>query len=373
MIRSGWTTDVVLAVALTCAVAVGTEILWRTGPQGERPDLIAFVLLAVPALSLAWRRRAPVLVTAVTCLCAAGYFWGGYPPLFAAAPVLVAVHTAVGLGHREVGWAAASALAGSVFVVEVVVADQVATGSLWMTGYLLAAITSGELVRHHRAHLAEVELRRAEAERTREETAVRRADEERLWIAAELHDTLTHSISVIGVQAGMASHLLDKEPERTRDALRAVREASREAMRELRATLGVLRHTEPGQDTPGLRRLPALVARARTAGLAVTTRVTGSPVPLDGEVDRAAYRIVQEALTNVLRHAGPADVEVTLDWRPPLLRLSVVDDGSGGDGGRDGTGVAGMRERAEGVGGRFTSCHRPEGGYQVAVTLPVAP
>ena len=152
-------------------------------------------------------------------------------------------------------------------------------------------------------HLHEVEQRAEEAERTREEAARRRAMEERLRIARELHDSLTHSISVIQVQAGVAVHLARKRGEDVPPALLAIQEAGADAVRELRATLGVLRSEEDG-DGSGLSQLDSLVARARAAGLPVTVSVTGEQRPLPPEVDQAAYRIVQEALTNVGRHAG---------------------------------------------------------------------
>lgn len=177
-------------------------------------------------------------------------------------------------------------------------------------------------------HLREVEQRAEEAERTSDEVARRRAVEERLRIARELHDSLTHSISVIQVQAGVAVHLARKRGEEVPPALLAIEEASADASRELRATLGVLR-AQDDCDGSGLGHLDGLVARARAAGLPVTVTVTGPERPLPAGVDQAAYRIVQEALTNVGRHAGGARASVHLRYAADALTVQVDDDGEG--------------------------------------------
>jgi signal transduction histidine kinase len=224
-------------------------------------------------------------------------------------------------------------------------------------------------------HVREVEQRADEAERTKDEAAHRRAMEERLRIARELHDSLTHSISVIQVQAGVAVHLARKRGEEVPPALLAIQEAGTDAVRELRATLGVLRSTEDG-DGSGLGQLDRLVERARTAGLPVTVTVTGAQRPLPPGVDQAAYRIVQEALTNVSRHAGPARASVHLHYTPETLSVQVVDDGQGtvtpaGSGpSGPGLGLAGMRERVSALGGRLQAGPQHDGGFQVRAELP---
>ncbi len=230
-------------------------------------------------------------------------------------------------------------------------------------------------------HLREVEQRAEEAERTRDEAARRRAMEERLRIARELHDSLTHSISVIQVQAGVAVHLARKRGEDVPPALLAIQEAGADAVRELRATLGVLRSEEDG-DGSGLSQLDSLVARARAAGLPVTVTVTGAERPLPADVDQAAYRIVQEALTNVSRHAGcaagggPVTAAVHLHYTPGTLSIQVDDDGKGtvtSAGTRpsgSGLGLAGMRERVSALGGRFQAGPQDHGGFQVRAELP---
>ena len=226
-------------------------------------------------------------------------------------------------------------------------------------------------------HLREVEQRADEAERTRDEAAQRRAMEERLRIARELHDSLTHSISVICVQAGVAAHLARKRGEDVPPALLAIQEAGTDAARELRTTLSVLRREEDG-DYSDLGQLDRLVARLRAAGLPVTVTVTGTQRPLPPEADQAAYRIVQEALTNVSRHAGPACARVHLHYSPDALSVQVEDDGTGTDPGTrpgprpagPGLGLIGMRERVTALGGRLHAGPRDGGGFQVYAELP---
>jgi signal transduction histidine kinase len=238
-------------------------------------------------------------------------------------------------------------------------------------------------------HVREVEQRAEEAERTRDEAAQRRAMEERLRIARELHDSLTHSISVIQVQAGVAVHLARKRGEDVPPALLAIQEAGADAVRELRATLGVLRSEEDG-DGSGLSQLDSLVARARAVGLPVTVTVTGAQRTLPPEVDQAAYRIVQEALTNVSRHAGDACASVRLHYTPEALSIQVDNDGndtssstststststsvSAGVGARSsgpGLGLVGMRERVSALGGRLHAGPQDDGGFRVRAELP---
>ncbi len=224
-------------------------------------------------------------------------------------------------------------------------------------------------------HLREVEQRADEAERTRDEAAQRKAMEERLRIARELHDSLTHSISVIQVQAGVAAHLARKRGDEVPPALLAIQEAGTDAARELRTTLSVLRSADDG-DSSGLAQLDGLVARAEGAGLPVTVTVTGAERELPSNVDQAAYRIVQEALTNVGRHAGPACASVHLHYTPDTFLVQVDDDGPGTDTGADsrpagtGLGLLGMRERVTALGGRLHAGPRDGGGFQVRAEFP---
>jgi signal transduction histidine kinase len=247
---------------------------------------------------------------------------------------------------------------------------------LHAAGWVVAGGAMFVASRVWRLHLRDAEHRADEAERTRDEMARRRAVEERLRIARELHDSLTHSISVIQVQAGVAEHLARKRGEEVPPALAAIAEAGADAARELRATLSVLRSTEDG-DGSGLGQLENLVARARSAGLPVTVTVSGAQRPLPPEVDQAAYRIVQEALTNVSRHAGQAHTSVRLQYSPEALIVQVDDVGLGKIGGNGegrtagpGLGLLGMRERVSALGGRLHAGPRDSGGFRVQAELP---
>jgi signal transduction histidine kinase len=242
----------------------------------------------------------------------------------------------------------------------------------YAAGWLISAGVMVVTLRMWQLHVREVEQRADEAERTKDEAARRRAMEERLRIARELHDSLTHSISVIQIQAGVAVHLARKRGEEVSPALLAIQEAGTDAGRELRATLGVLRSEEEGS---GLCQLDGLVERARAAGLPVTVTVTGAERPLPPEVDQAAYRIVQEALTNVSRHAGHARASVQLHYTPQTLSIQVDDDGTGTStvtstrASGPGLGLVGMRERVSALGGQLQAGPQ-DGGFRVRAELP---
>jgi signal transduction histidine kinase len=241
----------------------------------------------------------------------------------------------------------------------------------YAAGWIISAGVMVVSSRLWQLHLREVEQRAEEAERTRDEAAGRRAMEERLRIARELHDSLTHSISVIQVQAGVAVHLARKRGEDVPPALLAIQEAGADAGRELRETLSVLRSEEDG-DGSGLSQLDRLVARARSAGLAVSVNVTGVRRPLVPDVDQAAYRIVQEALTNVSRHAGQACASVHLHYAPDALTVQIDDDGQGVSTTSAGPrlGLIGMRERVSALGGQLQAGPRDGGGFGVRAELP---
>ena len=244
----------------------------------------------------------------------------------------------------------------------------------YAAGWVVSAGVMIVTFRLWQLHVREVEQRADEAERTRDEAAQRRAMEERLRIARELHDSLTHSISVIRVQAGVAAHLARKRGEDVPPALLAIQEAGADAARELRATLSVLRSEADG-DGSDLGQLDRLVARARAAGLAVTVTVTGAQRPLPPDVDQAAYRIVQEALTNVSRHAGRARASVHLHYTPDVLWSRSTTTARARHQHRrpavgPGLGLIGMRERVTALGGRLHAGPQDGGGFQVRAELP---
>jgi signal transduction histidine kinase len=234
----------------------------------------------------------------------------------------------------------------------------------WLVSAAFGVVAS---VQWH-ARLREVEKRAEEAERTRDEAARRRAVEERLRIARELHDSLTHSISVIKVQAGVAAHLARKNGEEPPDALLAIQEASTDAVRELRSTLDVLRRDDDGNGS-GLDLLRALIERT---GVPTDFAVDGDRRPLPPEVDQTAYRVVQEALTNVTRHAGKATASVRITYGPQTLTVCVSDDGTGSrQAPVPGYGLIGMRERVTALGGSLQASPGASGGFTVLAELPV--
>ncbi|GII01386.1 sensor histidine kinase [Planobispora takensis] len=359
-------------------------------PPAPRPQVLDYLLILVCGPAIAACRRAPVAALLVAAACMTLYSLRAHPGPPAAVPVLITVYAAVGAGRRTLAAGAGAVFLGAFLATDLGAsagqpAEQIVQRTILLLGWFVAAAVAGTVSRHRLAYLRQVEERAAEAERTREETALRRAGEERLRIARELHDSLTHTISIIKVQAGVAVHLARKRGEEVPAALLAIQEAGREAMRELRATLEVLR--EPGDEPVpnGVERLAGLVERARATGLPATLTVAGFRRDLPAEVDRAVYRIVQEALTNVARHAGPASASVCVGYGPGELSVRIDDDGgdvdgtgTGSDGGgigRDaapepGVGLTGMRERVAALGGRLHAGPRPGGGFTVHAVLP---
>jgi signal transduction histidine kinase len=222
-----------------------------------------------------------------------------------------------------------------------------------------------------------VRARRRYAASLRSHAAAEAVTAERLRIARELHDQVAHSIGVIAIQAGVGARVIETQPGEARAALATIEATSRETLAGLRRTLGALRRPDGAaaslDPTPGLADLDRLVEAAADAGVRVTLAVDGGPAPVPAEVGLAAYRIVQEALTNVVRHARVPQCRVTVRQAPDEVRVEVVDDGRGGPLGGDGHGIVGMRERATLLGGRFTAGPRPEGGFRVAAELPVGP
>lgn len=241
----------------------------------------------------------------------------------------------------------------------------------YATGWLLSVGIGVLEFRQWRLHVREVEQRAEEAERTREEVARRRALEERLRIARDLHDSLTHSISVVKVQAGVAAHLARKYGEEPSAALVAIQEAAGDAARELRSTLDVLRR-EDASNGRELGHLQVLVDRAREAGVSATLTVEGCRRELPNAVEQAAYRVVQEALTNVGRHAGSVRASVTLVYRTAELTVRVEDDGAAlQDDPVPGHGLIGMRERVTALDGRLQVGPRASRGFSVVAEFPL--
>lgn len=350
------------------AVLLVTVLSGRYAPASF--ELLGYSLLVLGGLALMAARRAPLAVLAMTGLSVLGYQATGFE--VPAVAYLIAVYAAVRAGHSLV------AVAGSVLMMAVLPFAMLVAHRDWSVGeafahgraalqlaWLIAAGAAG-------AALRQAERRADEAERTREETARRRADEERLHIARELHDSLTHQISVITVQSEAAVHVARRKGEQVPEALLAIREAGREASRELRATLEALRDDELAP-RPGLDQVPELVNRARTTGLAANLTIEGHRSDIPAAVDRTVYRIVQESLTNIARHAAAATASVRIDCLPDAVIVRVDDDGNATTPPVPGVGLLGMHERVTALGGHLHAAPRSAGGFSVRAELPVEP
>ncbi|MGR4849050.1 sensor histidine kinase [Streptomyces sp. LARHCF252] len=363
-------------VVVTVFVLVGSNFAAH-GQEGERAALDPFarVLLLVAGGLLLWRKRYPVAVVFGTAGAVMLYLGAGYPYGPVLFTVALACFSAIVAGHRWAAWAAMGTLwAGHVLVAHRLYqwlppsGDSAASWSkeIVVATWVVAIAAVSELFRVRREQWVRERAERAEAER-------RRADEERLRIAQELHDVLAHSISVINVQAGVGLALLDTDPEQARTALTTIKDQSKEALGEVRQVLDALRApgAAPRAPAPGLDRLSELVEQAASAGL--TVEVEGEPPRLAPGTDLAAFRIVQEALTNVVRHSGSRHARVRLAHDADVLRLRVDDDGpaTGADAGGSGNGLVGMRERAAALGGTIEAGPRPDGGFRVLAVLPL--
>ena len=377
--------DAVLAVSVALFQLLGTYRATFNQP-GARPlgdpDGLGYLLLTAGGLILLLRRRWPVAVFLTTTAIGLVYYAAGYPDGPTTIGLFVATYTltAQGDGRRSLRLAAAAI---AVLTVGWLLAADLESFNpagwvLFRIGTAVMAATLGESVRGRRVLAAEAVERAERAEQTKEEEARRRVDAERLRIAREVHDTVAHAIAVINVQAGVTAHVLDKRPAQARETLLTIEQTSARALGELRATLGMLRDAEDRRaPTPGLGQVEELVGMAREAGLDVKLEVASPPRELPSPVDQAAYRILQESITNVIRHAGPARVTVSLTYGPDELELQVADDGRGprdaGQGTEGGQGIVGMRERAALLGGELTAGPRPGGGFQVLARLPLPP
>ena len=355
----------VLVLALQVAGAFGAQ---RHHPLAQL-GLLGWLLLAAGPLALTVRRAHPVAVLwtalAVTL-----------PPFTSPAAnlsLVVAFFGAAVSGHRRAAWAAIVAgYAAAVWLGPLAFGRPKGslTFALLLGAWLAVLVVAAEAVRLRRERLAQ-------ARATRMVDAQRQASEERLRMARDLHDVIGHNISLISVQAAVGLDLMDSDPDQARAALTAIKSVSREALDELRSMLAALRQAgeqPPTAPTPGLARLPELCQLTRAAGIPVRTEVHGPVRPLPAAVDLAAYRIVQESLTNVARHAGPATATVRLGYQAGGVSVEVLDDGRGPSGskpGEAGSGIAGMTERAAALDGQLTAGPRPRGGFTVTAWLPV--
>lgn len=362
--------DLLLALALFGASVAVTVATMVSGHATH--SLLSGVLAALIPLPLAWRRRWPV---PVFCLVALGGLIHADASGILVLAFLIATYALGAYGERRPSLIAIFLMVPLVTLgqnrtligLATVVPLYILLGIIWFIGQTIqsrerrAAVLAGEVARLERGH----------AEATQAALAV-----ERRRIARELHDVVTHNVSVMVVQAGAARHVLQTAPEQAREALLAVEATGRDALTELRHLLGLLSHDD-GEDAalapqPGIEQLPALVQRMRDAGLLVALRITGEPFTLPQGINLAVYRIVQESLTNALKHSGMACTDVLLAYQPSGLKVTVADEGVGAasPAGTPGRGLIGMRERVALYGGTLDAGPRPEGGYAVRAWFP---
>ncbi|MET8983755.1 histidine kinase [Streptomyces sp. NPDC004539] len=384
--------DAALSLALFACALPGSQVAF----PGKDPELSVWpglLLAGVACAVLPWRRKRPRATVAVIFVCTTVMSALGYLlSVMMLAPLMVALHTlAVSTDRRTANTFAFTGIAvltgtelflgptGEPLVLKV----------LSPAAWLLLPTSLGTVTRLRGAWLTAERARAEHAERTREEEARRRVTEERLRIARDLHDVVAHHLVLANLQAGAVARSLRARPEEAAETVVALTDTTASALRELKATVGLLRHSggvDPGGSAdavPGVAHLPDLAASFRGAGLSVTVDVEGEPRPLPSGADVTAYRIVQEALTNVTKHAATGSARVRLSYLPERLDLSVVNEGastprstprsSGGVAGGGGYGLVGMRERARAVGGQVRTGHRPRGGFEVVAELPLTP
>ncbi|WP_165912806.1 sensor histidine kinase [Tamaricihabitans halophyticus] len=380
--------DISLALGVF-AFILGGGLLRAADSAFEQPlDVLAVALLAVSCAALYFRNRAPLMVCCVTACCSIVYYGVPYPGIVASIPTLLALYVLAAKGRR---WTAIAL--GLLFCIAMLLVskvgvlfglidgpDQLNTDpALILAGWTAAFCIAGETTRQRRAQLHAANERAREAERSRDEAAQRMINEERIRIARELHDALTHAISIINVQASVGLHLASKQPERMAEHLTAVKDASKEAMRELRATLEVLRDNTSNplnESVASLARLDELLLGAERAGLAVRLEVIGKADQLPEKVDQVAYRILQESLTNVAKHAARSNTHVRMRYTPDQLQLEVDNENGRPERTEQGStnrlGIRGMRERADSVGGIVSTEATPNGGFRVRASLPIS-
>jgi signal transduction histidine kinase len=379
--RDSTARDVVSALVVTAVLLAGSYgeahpnqqfDQHQGGHYAPHTPAAALLLVAAACLVLAGKRRYPVAVLGISTAAVIVYsVLGNENGAVLLAPAIalfsvaqaVAVRRALVLAAGTLVALMAATAAGNPF-------GPIGGGFFLLPALIAAPLFGGIAIANRRAYVTSIQERA-------EDEARRRVDDERLRIARELHDIVAHTMATINVQAGVAEHVLGSNPAAAGDALRAIKVASKDGLRELRAILNVLRQADegdPAQPVPGLAQLDALIAGACQAGLPTTLTRSGLPRELPAAVDLAAYRIVQESLTNVIKHAGPASATVGLCYDEAAIRIEIADNGRGaaprpaGDG--SGHGLIGMRERAASVGGTLQAGPGRQRGYLVTALLP---
>jgi signal transduction histidine kinase len=371
-----WVLDLLLGVAVTLVIAL--VISARQGGSQD-PDVIAYLFACGFGALMLVRRRFPVAVLVVTMVLLSAYYIRDYPAIGLAVPVAAALYSAAERGHLP------AAIVASIFMVISSNYFRIQEGQdvtyllgyelIWTVALMAATIALGDNIRSRRSLRAEQEQTARLIEQEHAYRAEQRVQAERVRMARDLHDTIGHSISVISLHADVAREAMGRDDEQARQALAQIRATSSDTMRELRATVRLLR--SPSGDQPdwsiaSLTNLSSLVQNATASGLQVDLHIQGDLSDLPGIVDTAAFRIVQEALTNIIRHANATRVDVTIGIAAESLRLQISDNGSAHPGtGTLGSGIIGMSERARLLGGTLVAEPQAAGGFTVNATLPL--
>ncbi|MEU7096681.1 sensor histidine kinase [Kitasatospora aureofaciens] len=379
--------DAAGGLALLAVTGLGATVDQVTGHFAP-VDPATGVLALIAAAAVFFHRRHPRAVAAVTLVCTMMLTWTSprLTPMLAT-PLLLALYFLAVRTDRSTALRASIATAVLLTGISLLFGPTGPIGErISVLAWALLPGALGDSIRNRRAHLAAIEERAERAERTREEEARRRVADERIRIARDLHDVVAHHIALANAQAGIALHLMDSHPVQAREVLSHITDATGSALHELRATVGLLRRAEepaPLEPAPGLDRLPELINTFERAGVPVRLTVEGESRPLSPGVDLTAFRIVQESLTNVAKHAHGADAEVTLSYSGSRVAVTVANGRPTATGrprtallpppapGESGFGLIGMRERAGAVGGRLTADRRPGGGFLVTAELPL--
>lgn len=360
-------------VVLAGAQLVGTYFAGQHQPERRSLDALGVTLLLVGPIALLWRHSRPLTSLWIVLASTMAYLLIEYPYGPVVLSIVVSVYTVVTEGHRLAGWLAAGVLYFGHFSLHTLLREHPPATLTQLVGvgaWLLVVLAGSEFMRVRKEQTRERERARLDEERSR-------LSEERLGIARDVHDVVAHNISLINVQASVALHLMDEKPEQARIALAAIKEASKDGLAELGSILGTLRHDDqapPREPVRGLSDIDDLVADAELTGIHVSVVRSGTPRPLPTPVDLAAFRIVQESLTNVRRHAEAHNATVRLDTSPSTLTLEVEDDGVGASTDRaalGGNGLRGMRERVVALGGEFVAGPGEARGWRVEARFPL--
>lgn len=375
--------DVALAVVVAAAVTVAVGV--AHGPGARPPDALAYSLALAIGVVMLGRRRWPVGILVATVILLFTYYFLGYPGIQPAIPLAAAVYSTAASGRLASSWLIAGwALVSSAFMFTFHLREpflQVVNDTVDETALLVVVILLAQVSLNRQQRLAEAQERIAQAETDRERETAKRVSDERLHIARDVHDIVAHTISAIAIQAGFVQERLGDDAPDAKRAAGEIRAAAREAMTELKALLGLLRNDQSSipVPVPGLDQLDQLISVTRSAGLEVTTALSLGPGPLSAAVELTVYRIVQEALTNTVRHAGAERVTVSAHRERGVVTVEVVDDGKGGRNlqldrfghVRSGHGLIGMTERAHMLGGTLDAGPTATGGFRVYARLPL--